>query len=78
MARTRKLKAQMKKEAGLVFELCQQVLASQNVPASLMETALATLSRFLVWLPHEYVVQTNLVSLLGPLVKDDSSSRRRS
>ncbi|SAM07888.1 hypothetical protein [Absidia glauca] len=67
-ARTRKLKAQMKKEAGLVFDLCQQVLASQNVPTSLMETALATLSRFLVWLPHEYVAQTNLVLLLGPLL----------
>ncbi|KAI8341640.1 armadillo-type protein [Chlamydoabsidia padenii] len=68
LARTRKLKAQMKKEAGLVFDLCQQVLTSQNVPPSLMETTLATLSQFLVWLPHDYVVGTRLVSILGPLL----------
>lgn len=69
MERTKKLKAQLEKEAGSVFGLCQQVLTSQNIPPLLIETALATLSRFLAWLPFDYIANTNLVVMIGPLVR---------
>ncbi|CAO3594483.1 unnamed protein product [Absidia cylindrospora] len=69
VARTEKLKAQMKKEADMVFGLCKQVLEANDVPQpSLTEAALATLSRFLVWLPQDFVVDSGIVYIIGNLI----------
>ncbi|ORZ25895.1 armadillo-type protein [Absidia repens] len=69
VARTEKLKAQMKKEADIVFGLCKQVLEANDVPPpSLTEAALATLSRFLVWLPQDFVADSGIVYIIGNLI----------
>ncbi|EDQ91900.1 uncharacterized protein MONBRDRAFT_19782 [Monosiga brevicollis MX1] len=50
-------------EFGAIFELCQFVMEMSNVP-SLINQTLATMLRFLNWIPIGYVFSSDLVPLL--------------
>ncbi|KAI9179359.1 Karyopherin transporter [Blastocladiella emersonii ATCC 22665] len=61
--KARTLKQQMCGEFSEVFSLCLEVLQASNSP-SLVKATLATLLRFLNWIPLGYIFQTELIPLL--------------
>lgn len=64
VAKKTKLKNQMVIEFQPVFDLCKQLL-HQNTTNSYLRTAtLGTLSKFISWIPAEYVFNQELTSVL--------------
>ncbi|KAJ3364030.1 Karyopherin transporter [Allomyces javanicus] len=62
--KARTLKTQMCGEFAEVFNLCSEVL-EQATKESLLHATLATLLRFLNWIPLGYIFQTNIIDLLA-------------
>jgi exportin-1 len=61
--KTRTMKESLHEEFAQVFELCQLILDHSEKPSLLLAT-LATLQRFLTWIPLGYIFETPLVPTL--------------
>ena len=62
-AKIRTLKESLNSEFAKIFQLCELVLSS-TTRASLLNQTLATLQRFLTWIPLGYIFETQLLSTL--------------
>jgi exportin-1 len=62
-ARAQTMRNSFNKEFSLIFELCEFVLTASE-SASLVAGTLATLLRFLRWIPSDYIFKSQLVDLL--------------
>lgn len=69
-AKAMNLKSSLCGEFSKIFELCDEVLQKAS-KASLIKCTLATLLRFLNWIPIGYVFETSLIEMLRTRVLID-------
>lgn len=61
--KTRSLKQTMCAEFSQIFQMCQSILATADLPSLIQET-LETLLRFCNWIPLGYIFETDLIETL--------------
>ncbi|KAL0235172.1 hypothetical protein GEMRC1_001754 [Eukaryota sp. GEM-RC1] len=63
-ARAQALKTQLSREFSSVFDLCLEIVITENVLPDLLSVTLLTLEKFIPWINHTYIFQSNLIDHL--------------